>query len=171
MKSRRHGLSLVEVAISTLLVGVVLVAALRTVGSATVSQFANGQRAQALLIANELANEILDREYSDPTASGIMGYEAGENIAGSRAAFDDVDDYHNWSATPPVREIGSTLPASQNWTETVLVDYVQPDDLDAVSVTDQGIKRVRINITQGTTTLATLIFCVTDNSNRNRISD
>ncbi|MCA9146997.1 MAG: type II secretion system protein, partial [Planctomycetales bacterium] len=60
MLLRRHpGYTLVEVAISTLIVGVLLVAALNTTGYATRGQIDNKQRAQAKLIANAMLAEIL----------------------------------------------------------------------------------------------------------------
>lgn len=168
---QRPGTSLVEVAVSTLLVGVVVVAALRTVGAATSSQFANGQRAQAVLLAKELADEILDLPYEDADVADNLGAEASEAVGGDRTAFDDVDDYDAWTSTPPVRRNGDTLPATNTWTRSVIVQYVDPNDLETTVEEDQGIKRVQIDVSDGAELLASVTFYAANTRYRNRTDD
>ena len=96
----RHGLSLIEVVASTLIVGMMSVAALNSLGSATRSAESIGNRAVALGLADDLMTEILQQPYSDLDTTPIMGLELVEST-GTRYAFDDVDDYNGWSEQPP----------------------------------------------------------------------
>jgi type II secretory pathway pseudopilin PulG len=61
----RAALTLVEIVVSTLIVGVMTVAALNTLGAATRSGMVAGNRAIALGLADELMTEILATGYGD----------------------------------------------------------------------------------------------------------
>ena len=69
--SKRRGLTLIEVVVSTMIVGMMTVAALNSLGAATRSGMSTGNRAVALGLADDLMAEILTAEY------------------------DDLDDFHN----------------------------------------------------------------------------
>jgi Tfp pilus assembly protein PilV len=89
-----------EVVVSTLIVGVMTVAALNGLGSTTRSSELAGNRGIAAGLADDLMAEILSAPYSDPSGTAVFGLESGESN-GSRAAFDDVDDYNGWTEQPP----------------------------------------------------------------------
>lgn len=157
MRLRRHpGYTLVEVAISTLIVGVLLVAALNTTGYATRGQIDNKQRAQAKLIANAMLAEILELPYQERTTTPAFGPETGE----VRATYDDVDDYMLFSDSPPVDKQGVALAGGEGLTRSVVVSYVEPDNLTATSNTDKGIKRIVVSVARGGTQLVSLTTVV-----------
>ena len=56
----RHGLTLIEVVASTMIVGLMAVAALNALGAATKSANSIGNRAVAAGLADELMSEIID---------------------------------------------------------------------------------------------------------------
>lgn len=157
-----RGLSLVEIVVCTFLVGVLLVAALRTVGSAASGQFRNGESGRARLLARGLLAEILVLSYEEPDGTPVLGPESGEEASGTRADFDDVDDYHGWTAAPPVEKDGSALPNLTAWQRSVTVDYVDPEDLTTAVGGDQGVKRITVTVTRGGTDLASLTTVVAD---------
>jgi prepilin-type N-terminal cleavage/methylation domain-containing protein len=142
-----RGLTLIEVVASTLIVGIMAVAALNTLGAATRSADSIGNRAAALGLADELMSEILQTAYSDPSQPPVFGAESGET-AGPRSAFDDVDDYNGWNKSPPQYRDGSTIPDRANWSQRVQVTYVQPANpsLATPGNTDQGAKRIKVTI-------------------------
>ena len=78
--STRRGLTLVEMVISIVLVGVGLVAALNTVGASKLAQFKVGVQRQGHLLAQDLVSEVLLQDYADPVdgldSFGISGAEA-----------------------------------------------------------------------------------------------
>src|SRR2546423_1503074 len=91
-----RALTLVEVVASTMIVGLMAVAALNALGAATKSANSIGNRAVAAGLADELMSEIMMQSYSDPDGSAVFGHESGEATS-PRSAFDDVDDYNGWN--------------------------------------------------------------------------
>jgi MSHA pilin protein MshD len=145
--SKSRGLTLFEVVASTLIVGMMAVAALNSLGAATRSADSIGNRAVAMGLADELMAEILQTAYSEPTATPAFGPEGAES-AGPRSAFDDVDDYNSWNQSPPKYRDGTTIPDRTNWRHKVQVSYVQPANptLATPGNTDQGAKRIKVTI-------------------------
>ena len=70
---RRRGLTLMEVVVSTLIVGVMTVAALNGLGAATRSGELAGNRGIAHGLADDLMNEILNTAYAEPSGGGGIG--------------------------------------------------------------------------------------------------
>jgi len=139
----RRGLSLIEVVASTMIVGLMAVAALNSLGAATRSSESIGNRAVALGLADELMSEILPAAYSDATQTPVFGRESGEP-SGPRAAFDDVDDYHGWDQSPPQYRDGTTMPDRADWRHRVEVSFVVPNNPTQTSASDQGAKRIQV---------------------------
>jgi len=135
---------------------------------AAVGLFANlGRSRQTLLdadvaadLAVSLMEEIKQQAYADPTQSGF-GPEPGE--AGlTRALFDDVDDYHNWTETPPQDRLGNALPRGAGLTRSVQVRYVAANDFTKTAAADEGFKEVQIAVRRGGPTLARQTYVVAD---------
>ena len=141
----RRGLSLIEVVASTLIVGVMAVAALNSLGAATRSSNSIGNRAVALGLADELMSEILQAAYREPDGAAGMGADTGET-SGPRSAFDDVDDYQGWNKSPPQYRDGTTMPDRADWRHRVEVTRVGPSDPSQTAGSDQGDKRIRVTI-------------------------
>lgn len=118
------GFSLVETSISTLLVGVLLVAATNTVAMSIRTQSMTANSATASMLADSLMSEILAGSYMEPgsTISSITR-ESGE-LGGSKTNYDDVDDYDGWQEQPPQYRDGSSMPNLSNWKRKVTVEWV-----------------------------------------------
>lgn len=139
-----RALTLVESAVSMVLVGVVVVAALNTVGSTkfTEARVTNGQ--QGNLAAEELLNEIMQKDYADQTAgANSFGLEVGEN-SGNRRHFDDVDDYDGLVEDPPKEPDGTDIDSLKNWRQTVDISWVALNNLESPVMSNQGYKRIEI---------------------------
>ena len=157
----RRGFSLLETIVSTFLVGVVLVVALSAVGSSTSGQLDNAERTRACHLAGALMAEILEAEYEEAELPRVFGPEAGETGTGTRAAFDDADDYHGWSDSPPKGKDGSLLPNLTGWGRSVTVEYVDPEDFTSVEAVDLGVKRITVTVTHNGQQVASLVTVVT----------
>lgn len=141
---RTRALSLVESAVSIVLVGVVVVAALNTVGStkSTEAKVTNGQ--QGMLAAEELLNEIMQKDYADQTSgANSFGLEVGEN-SGNRRYFDDVDDYDGLVEDPPKEPDGTDIDSLKNWRQIVDVSWVALNNLETPVGSNQGYKRIEV---------------------------
>lgn len=160
---RRHGtagFTLVEAVMSMLIVGLMLVAALNTVGASRVAQSANAEQAIGPLLAEDLMSEILGQAYQEPVDTPQFGRES--ESGGNRAQWDDVDDYDGWSAGPPEAKDGTALPDMNDWTREVGVAWAGIVDPMATSATPTGIKRITVTVKHRGRTVTTLYALRTD---------
>jgi len=163
MSKRRNAFTMIEVVMATLLVGLLLVAAMNTLGAATRGQLTNGERGRASLLAGDLMAEILTQAYRDPEGGVGIGPDTGEGTT-TRADFDDVDDYDGWTRSPPEDANGAALVSGSGLTRSVTVDCVSATNLTQVVSFNAGAKRIIVTVQGGGATLATLTAVVTDDS-------
>jgi type II secretory pathway pseudopilin PulG len=141
----RDALSLIEVVDSTMIVGLMAVAALNSLGAATRSAESIGNRAVALGLAYELMAEIVQQSYEDPSQTVAFGRESGE-AASPRSGFDDVDDYNGWNQSPPQYRDGTVIPDRTLWRHRVQIRRVAATNPAQASATDQGVKLIVVSI-------------------------
>lgn len=157
-RRRRRGLSIVEAAISIVLVGVMLVAALNAAGASKLALTKLSDRGRGMLLAQEIMTEILATEYEDSeSAEGNFGKSGAEIAPGNRSLYDDVDDFHNWTTTPPEDKDGTTKPDHAYWSRSVLVARATASDVRLTSGTDTRIKRITVTVSKNGVTVATLV--------------
>jgi len=111
----RSAFSLLEVVVSTFIVGILLVVAMQTAGSVASGQLRSAEQGRARLLAAELMGEVFQQGYREPLDAALFGPEPGESASGTRTDFDDVDDYHGWTASPPVDKQGNELTGRAGW--------------------------------------------------------
>ena len=138
----RQAFTMIESVLATVIVGVMMVAAVQTVAASRVLQFKSAERAQGALLAGELMTEVLAGAYED-ASSPVFGPEAGES---GRAQFDDADDYRNWQEEPPQQRDGTAIGGLDQWRREVAVDRVPPANLAALSAVETGAKRVTVTV-------------------------
>lgn len=149
-RTPRTGLTLVEVAFSSLLVGLLVVGSLQSVGAVWRARRATADRTNRMMLAEELMQEIASQPLVDPVAGKTtpFGVDPGESNL-NRIAFDDADDYDNWSASPPKSRDGTVRVEFPEWTRSVLVDHVSGEDATSV-VSDgsgeQGVRRITVTV-------------------------
>ncbi len=150
-----RGLSLVEVVVSTAITAVLMVAALRTLSTvamtrakATDPNTGTGATLYGRALAIQMMEEILSKAYEEPNVppGGSMGPGSTETVPGNRSLFDDVDDYRNYSESPPRMADGSAIPQSTGWTWSVKVEYINPLDPTTILSWDAGVKRIVVTV-------------------------
>ena len=139
----RSPLTLVEAVVAMVIVAVMFVASLNTVGVSKITQHKAMLVCRGRMFAESLLAEIQTQAYQEPGTNCVFGRETDE-LDTSRAAYDDVDDYHGWSESPPVAKDGAALPNATNWRRTVTVEWVDPLNPQQVSVTETGAKRITV---------------------------
>jgi type II secretory pathway pseudopilin PulG len=164
----RRGFSLIEAVTSTTLVAVLMLGATNMLGSVVKNRTSNSDRVRGLHLAQQLMAEISSADYREPGDGGlldgvlaVLGVESGEG-GGTRANFDDVDDYHNWTASPPQDRFGAAIDNTTGWRHTVVVEPVDPTNPAAVVSSDEGLKRVTISIYRGGALVTRLVGLRTD---------
>ena len=141
---------------SIAIVGGLLVAALNTVGAAKMTQTRMGRQTIGKLLAQDLLAEILQQAYEDPAlAEGSFGLGADEAATGNRSLYDDVDDYHGWTASPPQEKDGTELSQFDGWLRSVVVEWVAPADLAPVG-TDTRAKQITVTVAHNGEQVASL---------------
>ncbi|MGB9625032.1 MAG: prepilin-type N-terminal cleavage/methylation domain-containing protein [Phycisphaerae bacterium] len=154
---RCRGVSLIEATVSMVVVAVMLVAAVHAIGGSAAARSRVTKRAVGPYLADGLMAEILAQSYQDPT-SPVFGPEvSGGESAGSRAAWDDVDDYNGWVESPPRDKDGNAIVGMTGWEQSVAVAWVNPADLTQVSATESGAKRITVTVRYNGVTVATRV--------------
>lgn len=160
-RRRRRGLSLMEVVLSTLLIGFVLVGALQCAASVITGRVCSGDVARAQLLAHDLLAEIVVEPYEDEGDTPVFGPETSESGL-TRIFFDDVDDYDGWSKSPPQNHDGSSYLKLDGWQRDVTVEWVQPSNPAVAVGTEQGLKRITVTVSRNGEALATAIAIRSD---------
>lgn len=152
MAVRRRGLTLMEVVISSLLVGTVLVTSLSSTASWRRFQLQTSQQETSRRLAEELISEITSTAFIDPRQSTpvALGREAGE-LTTSRSNWNDVDDYHGMTETTLRDKSGSAIGAAAGYTRSVAVSPAVPMELppgyEVSSELNSPLRRIVVTVT------------------------
>jgi MSHA pilin protein MshD len=153
--------TLIECVVSTLIVSVVLVAAVGTFGQIAKGRQNQVDRTAGVALADQLMAEILQCYFKEPGGGTSIGPDAGEM---NRAAFDDVDDFDGYTTSPPVLRDGTAMSEYAGWTRSVSVICVKPGSPnDPIAAGDpQVLKRITITVKSpnGSTVILRGLRCV-----------
>ncbi len=128
-----------------MIVSVVMIGALKCVGSVIRGRMRTSDASFADQLANQLLAEIVEQQYLEPIDPPVFGLEASES-SGVRTDWDDVDDYHLWSSNPPEDRKGVPLTNSSGWARSVVVEWVDPANPSVAVGSDQGVKRITVTV-------------------------
>ena len=135
-----------EVLLASVIIAVVLVSALRLFANLGRSRQATVGREEAGFLVINMFEEIKRQVYKDPAATDdTLGREAGEGDT-PRTNYNDIDDYQNWSATPPEDQAGQPYDRYSHLTRSVSIQYVMANDFTQSAATDEGYKEITITI-------------------------
>lgn len=146
----RSALSLAEVVVSTLLVGILLVAALRCLAASTQTNSVELSVAQSMILARELLDEVAALAYEDPDETPEWGPESGE-VAGkrNRSQADDIDDLDDWEEKELEDRNGKKVKQYKDWSRSIVVSKINtaagtirlPD-----SAADTGLRMITVSV-------------------------
>ncbi len=139
---------MVEVVVATLLSGIVIIGSLEVMGGAIKTRTASSQYALGPMLASELLAEVMSKSYEDPEAPGTgslfgVGKESGES---ARSTFDDVDDYWNYSESPPLDSNDQEMTQYSGWSRAVSWRYAKTGDT-SFSFFPTGLTKVTVTVT------------------------
>lgn len=143
--ARRRGLSLIEVALASVVLAFIAVAAARTVVGARASDQLTADRAQARLLANALMAEVLLRDYKDPEGGLGFGIDAAETQA-TRSTLDDIDDFNSYNEDPVKNPDGLAIAGLSAWSRQVRVEWVTAANFTVTSAAETEIKRITVTV-------------------------
>lgn len=151
--NRRTGLALIEVVVCTLLVGTLLLTSLKTLGSVYRFRGENSDEQRGIYLAEEILSRIEMLPYNDPEGGSLLGRESFESYFNS--PFDDMNDFHGFSESPPTDQSGGSLPGFADWAWSVQFAYVDPNDLSR-TFSNQRAMVSTITIQKNSNVVATL---------------
>lgn len=152
-RRQRRGLTLIEGAVCTVIVGVMLAAALNASATARNRQQRNQDRSTGLWLAQSLMAEVMEQPYVD--VGGLLGLELGESQA-QRITLNDLDDYNGLKEEPPRTEDGTAMSGYTGWSRHVSVEDVQVASPRNTAGSETGLKRVTVTIKKGGVVVAQL---------------
>lgn len=161
---RRAAFSLVEAIVAITILGMAVSALLLATQASSTATDDALDRTVASGLAQQIIDEIMGRPYKEasaPVEVWPLGLDAGESPTSSeRIQFDDIDDYHDYTVSPPAGPWGIPLGSGNSkggyrnsalrlpnqfwngWSVTVDVRYVDPDEL-AVDLTTGSTSEYR----------------------------
>lgn len=150
---RKAGFTLAEILVAVVVIMVALVPLITVLGQGV----KRGKDPQRITVANMLAQDLMeeimckqfDENPSNPDSPAGLGPETGETRSGLPPTrnYDDIDDYRNYTESPPKEVDGTNMAEYTGYTRTVVVDYVQEANFDAVSTSITRFKRIRVTVT------------------------
>lgn len=142
----RRGVTFAEVAISTLLIGLLVVSALKCSAGVIQNWSVASDEYRMAHLADLLLAEVVSNLYEEPDEGAVFGLEAGE-AGGTRSLWDDTDDFHGWTSSPPQSSDGSALSEYSGWTRAVSVRLAGVADPLATPGSDEGLKLIEVAVT------------------------
>jgi MSHA pilin protein MshD len=156
----QRGLSLIELVMFIMVLGIALSALLNVFVQATTRSADPQLQRQALAIAESLLDEVqlMPFTYCDPDDANVatatssagcasqaeaLGPEAGENRFAT-PQFDNVNDYHGYSMSGIVDITGAAVPGLANFNASVTV---APVALGSISAASGDALRITVSVT------------------------
>jgi len=151
------GFTLVETVIVIVLVGVMMAGMTSLFMNNVSNSHRPYLRQKALAVTNAFMDEILRKQWNEatPLGGGCVNTASGSCVTGpaviaigtdgeSRATYDDIDDYHGLSQSPPQDSSGTDMPGYIGY--TVNVSVVQPGaNWNAVPTAD--VRLITVSVT------------------------
>lgn len=154
---RRCGITLAETALATFLVGILVCAALQSMGSSLQTHAFAKSRVKAVLLAEQLLAELSVFPWcEDGQTSPVIGRESGETTGiVRRNQLDDMDDFDGWSESPSKRD-GTILTGTSGQTRTVTINNISTTDFvtTVADDADSGLRLITVVVSDGTGELA-----------------
>ncbi len=159
----RRAIALVETIIAMLLITFVLVSTIQIVAPLARTSTVHADRLVAANLASELAEEIATKAFAEAGAGDTDYLGPGvDERPDNRLDFDDVDDYHGWSASPPRNSKNEPYTNLAGWTRSVNIAHADPANPAVESPTYTGVKRVTISVHKNATLLEQITTLHTD---------
>jgi len=158
-KRKPRGFSQIEVVASTAMLGIVMTATMTSIAASRTRAASEMIRLQGTSLANELLTEILALPAADPEngASTTLGRETGESNGSNRSNWDDVDDYHQLSESPPCNRSGVIINGYSSWSRRTTVERLRSNNWTTTNTTYDRVYRVTVVVSRSGKTIATSV--------------
>jgi type II secretory pathway pseudopilin PulG len=152
----RRGFTLLETGLTTIIIGMGVVAITELLTKGTVSQIEANDLTIAVNLANSIHELTYNLKFTDPSninnPSPHWGPETGETLA----TYNDNDDFDGQTFSPPIDARRNVLSNFTGWSQTITVQNVDPNKITLVvpNATTQ-MERITVTIQHNGKTLYT----------------
>ncbi|MCC7390275.1 MAG: prepilin-type N-terminal cleavage/methylation domain-containing protein [Phycisphaerales bacterium] len=146
----RHGLTLIEATIAMMILGMVLVSVMQGVGLSAKLQHRTADELRGAALAKELADRVAAYDYDEPVGAAplpTIGVDSGE-ILGDAGTFDDIDDWHGHTESPPAHADGTAMGFLTGWNRSVAVRWVLHGAPSTDTGAEDGAKLIVVVVTR-----------------------
>jgi type II secretory pathway pseudopilin PulG len=144
----------IEVLVCLVIIGTSVAASMRAFGSFAIGRRIWEETAIAGELAHQLMVEINALPYSEPSGGNTIGLE-GESSTDKRT-FDDIDDFNNWTETPPRDHTNTVMPEFDGYSRRVSVAFTNWSP-SGVSFSTGTFKKITVVVTKDGRELARLV--------------
>ncbi|MDB5321822.1 MAG: hypothetical protein JWN40_3453 [Phycisphaerales bacterium] len=127
----RRGFTLIEAAMTTVIIGVGCVAMLQLLGAGTIANNDGAELTTGMNLAGNVRECMTGVGYSDPTNPTHWGTETGET---TYASYNDLDDFDGKTFSPPIDARRQSLGTNySSWSQVVKVETIKPTALQVTT--------------------------------------
>ncbi len=138
---------MIEVVLALVVVGLMLVAALRLVASGRMRSVHTVDRLAAQTLAIDMASEMIDLPVMDEEKAPVFGLEGADTPSDDeRDKYNDIDDYHSLIDVGIVDRNGDPIDGFAAYERRVRVRRMDRSNPDSADVTNTGLVQVEISI-------------------------
>jgi type II secretory pathway pseudopilin PulG len=145
-RPRSRGFTLIEAAITTVIVGVGILATMSLFAACSQQNMNASEMTTAMMLATNVQEAMANMSFSDPImGKTTFGPEGGE-VLGS---FDDVDDWDGQTINPPIDAFRAPVSNMSQYSQVVTVDPIDMNNLSLVlpkTVLNRAAVRVRVRV-------------------------
>jgi type II secretory pathway pseudopilin PulG len=127
----RRGFTLIEAALTTVIVGVAFVAMLSLFAAGTSVQNSAADLTTGMNLAKNVREMAMTMKFTSPTSPNTWGRDTGES-ADAPGTWDDLNDLDNAVFSPALDARGSIIPNTEGWQQTVDVQCVDVNGMESV---------------------------------------
>lgn len=154
-RRRSMGFSMIEVTVASIILALAVLSIVAAQQAFHQQNDVSQETSLGLSLANELREVTLAMPPHDPISGSLFyGPEANETDADEHVMvtyLDDLDDFANtdgggFSFSPPINALREAYPNMDNWTQTINVENVDPDDVSGPAVTPGSTEVLRMTV-------------------------
>ena len=143
----RSGGTIVEVMVSVVIVGLLIVPVMSVLIRTANGYYRDTVRHQAVHLAHDLLAELQTLPYQDPQENGRrFGLEADEDPS-DRSTWDDLDDYRDFSESPPHRKNGLEIKTVGTYRRRVEIRTVDISAGNVQAIPLDAIRQIHVVVT------------------------
>jgi type II secretory pathway pseudopilin PulG len=143
---RRRGFTLVEAALTTVIVGLGVLATMSLFAACSQENMSASEMTTAMELATNIQEAMANMAFADPIKGTTnFGPETGETLS----SYNDVDDFDGKTINPPIDSLRNSIPTMSQYSQVIAVDPVDPNQMSVTlpkTITNRTAVRVTVRI-------------------------